>query len=256
MVKRTLTLGYGIMVYLLFFAVFNYTIMFIGDIWVSSSLDSSGSGDLGLALLIDVSLLTAFALQHSIMARPAFKRAWTKIIPEPIERSTYVLASTLLLGSIVVFWQPLGGVLWQVSNPLAIGAIYGLFAIGWCIVFLASFQINHFDLFGLRQVWLYFRGRPYTPLTFKTPWLYRHMRHPLYVGLMIGLWAAPTMTVAHLVFALLCTAYIFVGTRLEEKDLENALPEYRRYKQQVPMFVPNIGGKGSKTVADAVSSAR
>jgi protein-S-isoprenylcysteine O-methyltransferase Ste14 len=256
MFKRTLTLGYGVLVYLLFFAVFNYTIMFIGNILVSPSLDSSGGGDLGLALLIDVGLLTAFALQHSIMARPAFKRAWTKIIPEPLERSTYVLASTLLLACVVVFWQPLGGVLWRVTDPLAVGILYSLFAVGWGILFLASFQINHFDLFGLRQVWLYFRGRPYTPLTFKTPWLYRHMRHPLYVGLMIGLWAAPTMSVAHLVFALLCTAYIFVGTRLEENDLENALPEYGRYKQQVPMFVPNIGRKGSKAIAGAVSSAR
>ena len=256
MFKRTLTLGYGVLVYLLFFAVFNYTIMFIGNIWVSPSLDSTSSGELGLALLIDIGLLTAFALQHSIMARPAFKRAWTRVIPESVERSTYVLASTLVLGCVVVFWQPLGGVLWQVTDPLAVGALYGLFAVGWGILFLASFQINHFDLFGLRQVWLHFRGRPYAPLTFKTPWLYRHMRHPLYVGLMIGLWAAPTMTIAHLVFALLCTAYIFVGTRLEEKDLENALPEYRRYKQEVPMFVPNMRRKASKSIAGVVSSAR
>jgi protein-S-isoprenylcysteine O-methyltransferase Ste14 len=251
--KRTLTLGYGVLVYLLFFAVFNYTIMFIGNIMVSPSLDSTGSNDLGTALLIDIALLTAFALQHSIMARPAFKRAWTKIIPEPIERSTYVLASTLLLAAIVYFWQPLGGVLWQVTDPVAVGILYGLFAIGWGILFLASFQLNHFDLFGLRQVWLYFRGKAYTQLPFKTPWLYRYMRHPLYVGLMIGLWAAPTMSVAHLVFALLCTAYILVGSRLEEKDLEKVLPEYQQYKKQVPMFVPNIGRKGSKHTAQAVS---
>ena len=251
MFKRTLTLGYGVLVYLLFFAVFNYTIMFIGNIWVSPSLDSTGSGDLGLALLIDTGLLTAFALQHSIMARPAFKRAWTKIVPTPVERSTYVLASTLLLGAIVWFWQPLGGVLWQVTNPVAVGLLYGLFAIGWGILFLASFQINHFDLFGLRQVSRYFRGRSYTHLAFKTPWLYRYMRHPLYVGLMIGLWAAPTMTVAHLVFALLCTGYIFVGARLEEKDLENALPEYRQYQRDVPMFVPAIGRKAAVAVAPA-----
>jgi len=248
MFKRTLTLGYGVLAYLLFFGVFNYAIMFIGNIMVTPSLDSIGDSDLSLALLINIGLLTAFALQHSIMARPAFKRAWAKIIPEPAERSTYVLASTLMLGGIVYFWQPLGGVLWQVTAPVAIGILYGLFAIGWGILFLASFQINHFDLFGLRQVWLYFRGKPYTQLEFKTPWLYRHMRHPLYVGLMIGLWAAPTMTVAHLVFALLCTAYIFVGTRLEEKDLENALPEYRQYKQEVPMFMPKIGKRGTQGI--------
>ncbi len=240
MLKRTLVLAYGLLAYLLFFAVFNYTILFIGNIIVSPSLDSTGNSDLALSLLIDIGLLTAFALQHSIMARPAFKRAWTRVIPQALERSTYVLASTLLLGCIVVFWQPLGGVLWQLTDPLAVGLVYGLFAIGWGILFLASFQINHFDLFGLRQVWLYFRAKPYTHLSFKTPWLYRHMRHPLYVGLMIGLWAAPTMTVAHLVFALLCTAYVLVGARLEEKDLENALPEYKQYKKQVPMFIPDI----------------
>ena len=243
MFKRTLILGYGVVAYALFFAVFNYTILFIGNIFVTPSLDSTGATDLGRALLIDIGLLTAFALQHSIMARPAFKRAWTKIIPQAAERSTFVLASTLLLGAIVYFWQPLGGVLWQITDPVAVGVLYGLFAIGWGILFLASFQLNHFDLFGLRQVWLYFRGKPYAHLPFDTPWLYRYMRHPLYVGLMIGLWAAPTMTVAHLVFALLCTGYIFVGVRLEENDLEHALPEYRQYKQEVPMFLPNVGRK-------------
>jgi protein-S-isoprenylcysteine O-methyltransferase Ste14 len=249
MLKRTLILAYGLLAYLLFFGVFNYTILFIGNIIVSPSLDAMGDSDLARSPLIDIGLLTAFALQHSIMARPAFKRAWTRLIPEPMERSTYVLASTLLLACIVGFWQPLGGVLWQVTDPLAVGILYGLFALGWGILFLASFQINHFDLFGLRQVWLYFRGRPYTHLEFKTPWLYRHMRHPLYVGLMIGLWAAPTMTVAHLVFALLCTGYVFVGVRLEERDLENALPEYRQYRQQVPMFIPDIRKKRSRDLA-------
>jgi len=152
MLKRTLTLGYGVLAYALFFGVFNYAILFIGNILVSPSLDSVGASDLGHALLIDIGLLTAFALQHSIMARPAFKRAWTRIIPEPAERSTYVLASTLLLGCIVYFWRPLGGVLWQLTDPVAVGIVYGLFIIGWGILFLASFQINHFDLFGLRQV--------------------------------------------------------------------------------------------------------
>jgi len=243
MIKKTLTLSYGVIAYMLFFAVFNYTILFIGNILVTPSLDSLGQVNLTQALLIDIGLLTAFALQHSIMARPAFKRLWTKIIPKEIERSTYVLSSTAILAAIVYFWQPLGGVIWNITNPIAVSAIYTLFAIGWAILFLASFQINHFDLFGLRQVWLHFTGKPYTQLTFKTPWLYRFSRHPLYVGLMIGLWAAPTMTVAHLVFALLCTGYIFVGVRLEEKDLEDALPEYSQYKKDVPMFMPNISVK-------------
>jgi protein-S-isoprenylcysteine O-methyltransferase Ste14 len=243
MIKKTLTLSYGVIAYTLFFAVFNYAILFIGNILVTPSLDSVGHGNLTQALLIDVGLLSAFALQHSIMARPAFKRLVTRIIPEQIERSTFVLTSSLLLGAIIYFWQPLGGVIWQIENPTAVAALYALFSIGWGILFLASFQINHFDLFGLRQVWLHFRGKPYTHLPFETPWLYRHVRHPLYVGMMIGLWAAPTMTVAHLVFALLCTAYIFVGARLEERDLEKALPEYRQYKKEVPMFMPKIGSK-------------
>lgn len=239
MIKKSLTLTYGVASYLLFVAVFSYTILFIGNILVTPSLDSIGSGNPIEALLINMGLLTAFALQHSIMARPAFKRAFTRIIPTEIERSTYVLASTLLLGAIVYYWQPMGVVIWEVSNPLAIAAIYTVFAIGWAILFIATFQINHFDLFGLRQVWLAFRGRPYSHLPFKTPVLYRYMRHPLYVGMMMGMWAAPTMTIAHLVFALLSTGYIIVGAMLEERDLEKALPEYRQYKNAVPMFMPN-----------------
>jgi len=248
MIKKTLTLSYGVIAYALFFAVFNYTILFIGNIMVTPSLDSVGHNNLTQALIIDLGLLAAFALQHSIMARPAFKRLWTKIIPTQIERSTFVLASSILLGAVIYFWQPLGGVIWQIENSIAVAALYTLFGIGWVILFLASFQINHFDLFGLRQVWLYFRGKPYTHLTFDTPWLYRHVRHPLYVGMMIGLWAAPTMTVAHLVFALLCTGYIFIGATLEEKDLENALPEYKQYKKAVPMFVPTVGRKTDRHI--------
>lgn len=240
MLKKSFTLAYGVACYLLFFVVFSYCILFIGNILVEPTLDSPGGGNLIQALLINAGLLGLFALQHSIMARPAFKRWFTKIVPQQIERSTYVLASTILLGAIVYFWQPIGGVIWQLTDPLAIAVVYGIFAIGWAILFLASFQLNHFDLFGLRQVWLYFRGKPYTHLPFKTPWLYRYMRHPLYVGLMIGLWAAPTMTIAHLVFAVLCTAYIFIGAKLEERDLEKALPEYQQYKKQVPMFMPSV----------------
>ena len=250
MLRKSLTLAYGVTCYMLFFAVFSYCILFIGNIIVTPSLDSPGQGNLTEALLINISLLGAFALQHSVMARPAFKRWFTKFIPTEIERSTYVLASTVLLGLIIYFWQPLGGIVWQLTDPTAIAVVYALFAVGWAILFLASFQLNHFDLFGLRQVWLYFRGKQYTQLTFKTPWLYRYTRHPLYVGLMIGLWAAPTMTVAHLIFAILCTGYIFIGARLEERDLENALPEYRQYQQQVPMFMPAIGNVKRDVIAE------
>lgn len=249
MLRKSLVLLYGIVCYMLFFIVFNYAILFIGNIIVTPSLDTLVETDLASALMIDLGLLGAFAVQHSVMARPAFKRWWTKIIRPEVERSTYVLLSTLLLAAIVFFWQPLGGVIWQLTDPVAIGVVYAFFGIGWAILFLASFQINHFDLFGLRQTWLYFRGKKYTPLTFKTPWLYRHMRHPLYVGLMIGLWAAPTMTVAHLVFAVMCTSYIFVGVRLEEHDLENDLPEYKQYKKAVPMFLPKLGNKTVENAA-------
>jgi len=159
MIKRTSVLIYGVLSYALFFGVFTYAILFIGNIGVSPSLDSPGSTSLGTALLIDVGLLAAFALQHSIMARPGFKRLWTRIVPKPMERSTFVLAASLLLGATVYFWQPLGDVIWQVENTSAIIAIYTLFVTGWAMVLTASFLINHFDLFGLRQVWLYFRIR-------------------------------------------------------------------------------------------------
>lgn len=249
MLKKSLILLFGIVSYALFFLVFNYTILFIGNIGVTPSLDTPGQGDLLNALLVNVGLLAVFALHHSIMARSASKKALTSVVPAAVERSTYVMTSSILLGVIVYFWQPLGGVIWQVTDPTAVAVIYGIFTLGWAILFLASFQINHFDLFGLRQVWLSFRGKPYTPLQFKTPWLYRYTRHPLYVGMMIGLWAAPTMTIAHLVFALLCTGYIFVGALLEERDLENSLPEYRQYKKDVPMFLPKLASERGKAVS-------
>ncbi len=252
MIKKLSILAYGLVSYLLFVAVFGYTILFIGNIGVSPSLDAVADGNLLYALLVDLGLLGLFAVQHSVMARPAFKRWFTKIIPEPMERSTYVLLSSVLLGAIVYYWQPLGGVVWQIENSTAVAVIYGLFAIGWAILFSASFQQNHFDLFGLRQVWLNFRGKSYTHLPFKTPYLYRKVRHPLYVGMMIGLWAAPVMTVSHLAFALLSTAYIVIGTLLEERDLEKVLPEYKGYKVKVPMFVPKLGKKDG----EAVSSIR
>ncbi|MCB1690133.1 MAG: isoprenylcysteine carboxylmethyltransferase family protein [Halioglobus sp.] len=242
MMQRTLILIYGVLSYALFFGVFSYAILFIGNLWVSPSLDTVGSGGLGQALLIDLGLLGAFAIQHSVMARAGFKRVLTRIVPAAMERSTYVLASTLLLGAIVFFWQPLGGVVWQVESAPLVIALYGLFALGWALLFAASFQLNHWDLFGLRQVWLNFRGLPYTPIQFRTPWLYRYVRHPLYAGLLIGLWAAPTMTIAHLVFAAMCTGYILVGSRLEERDLKQALPEYAAYQRNVPMLMPRLRG--------------
>ena len=238
--SRIFALIYGGITYLLFFLAFNYAILFIGNIYLPSGLDSPAeAGSLWQSILINSALIVAFGLQHSVMARPRFKRWITRFIPQHLERSTYVLVSTVFFIPLIFYWQPLGGVIWSFTDPKAIALIYTIFAMGWGILFLASFQLNHFDLFGLRQVWLYFRGREYTDLPFQTPWLYRYMRHPLYVGLMIGLWAAPTMTMTHLTLAIACTLYVRVGSHCEEQDLKKHLPEYDNYTTKVSGFIPN-----------------
>ena len=232
---------YGVVSYAFFFATFLYAVGFVGGFGVPHSIDSAADGPLGVAILVDVLLLAVFALQHSVMARPAFKRWWTRIVPEPAERSTYVLASSLAL--ILLFWQwrPIGGVVWQVDHPLGQTVLYGLFAAGWLTVLVTTFLINHFDLFGLRQVWLHLRGKPYRPLGFVTPGPYRHVRHPLYVGWLLAFWATPTMTPAHLLFALMTTGYILIAIRFEERDLGDAYGEqYAAYRRSVPMLVPRL----------------
>jgi len=239
MIKRTAVLLYGVLSYSLFFATYLYAIGFLGNIGVPVTIDGEPTTGLGTALLINAALLGAFALQHSIMARPAFKRWFTRFVPQPIERSTYVLASSLLLVALFAFWQPMGGVVWSVTNPVGVAALYALFGFGWLLVLVATFLINHFDLFGLRQPWLYFRGKPYTPLKFGTPWLYRYVRHPLYLGWFFAFWATPEMTVAHLVFAVATTAYILIAIQLEERDLvaEHG-DKYAEYRRRVPMIIP------------------
>jgi len=245
--KRTGILLYGLACYAVFFATFLYAIGFVGNLWVPKAMDSPRETSLGLALLIDLGLLSLFALQHSVMARPGFKRAWTRLIPESAERSTYTLLSSLAL--ILLFWQwrPLGGVVWDVHNPVGRALLYAGFAFGWGLVLVATFLINHFDLFGLRQVWLQFRGRDYRPLPFKTPGPYRLVRHPLYVGWFFAFWCTPTMTLTHLLFALMTTAYILVAIRLEERDLVAALPEYSEYRKQVPMLLPRLRARARWT---------
>jgi methanethiol S-methyltransferase len=239
MIGRISTLLYGIFCYLVFLASFLYAIAFLGDFGVPRTIDSGLQGSIGHALAINAGLLALFALQHSIMARSWFKRAWTRIIPPAAERSTYVLLSSLAL--ILLFWQwrPIGGSVWQVDNELGSMAIYWVYAGGWMLLLLATFLINHFDLFGLRQVYLRFRGQEYTGLPFRTPGLYRVVRHPIYLSWLCIFWATPRMTIAHLVFALATTAYILIAIQLEERDLIRAYGEaYRRYKRQVPSILP------------------
>jgi protein-S-isoprenylcysteine O-methyltransferase Ste14 len=238
--KRWLILIYGVASYAIFYATFLYAIGFIGNFGVPKSIDSARETSLGMALLINAVLLGMFAIQHSVMARPAFKRWWTRIIPQPAERSTYTLLSSVALIALFAFWEPIGGIVWSVEAPVAQALIYGAYAFGWLLVLVSTFLINHFDLFGLRQVWLQLRGRPYTALQFKTPVLYRYIRHPLYVGWFFAFWCTPTMTVTHLLFAIATTGYIIVATQLEERDLVDAHPEYAEYRRRVPMYVPFV----------------
>lgn len=239
MIGRVTTFVYGVLCYLVFFGTYLYAIGFLGNFIVPKSIDSGRTGPLGEALLINAGLLAVFAVQHSVMARPAFKRMWTRFVPKPAERSTYVLFSSVALIVLFRLWQPMGGVVWNVEQPAFRGVLYALFGMGFLLVLISTFLINHFDLFGLRQVYLYLRGKEYTQLRFGTPILYRHVRHPLYLGWLFAFWATPTMTMAHLVFALATTAYIFIAIQLEEKDLLDAYGnDYRRYRETVPMIVP------------------
>ncbi len=246
--KRSLILLYGVFCYAVFFATFLYAIGFIGNLWVPKAMDSARDTSVATAVLVDLGLLALFALQHSVMARPAFKRAWTRIIPESAERSTYTLLSSVALILLFWLWRPIGGVVWNVDNDAARMALYGLYAFGWALLLYTTFLLNHFDLFGLRQVWLQFRSRPYSHLPFKTPSLYRWVRHPLYIGWLTIFWATPTMTVTHLLFALMTTAYILIAIQLEERDLVAALPEYAEYRKRVPMLVPGTKRRESEQV--------
>ncbi len=238
--KRTLTLAYGVISYIIFFATFVYAIGFVGNLWVPKTIDGTPQLPLFDAFFINASLLAVFAIQHSVMARPGFKRIWTRIIPQAMERSTYVLASSLALILLFRFWEPMGGVIWTVTDPVGKALLYTGFAFGWALVLVVTFLISHFDLFGLRQVWLRFRNTPYTGLGFVTPGPYKLVRHPMYIGWFFAFWCTPTMTVTHFVFALAMTAYILVAIQFEEHDLARELPQYRAYKKQVPMLIPRL----------------
>ena len=239
--KRFAMLTYGVTCYVVFLATFLYAIGFIGNLIVPKSIDSVPTMPLGTALFVNTLLLAVFAVQHSVMARPWFKQAWTRIVPVAAERSTYVLFSSLAMILLFVLWQPMGGVVWTVQDNAARIAFYTAFGFGWALVLVSTFAIDHFDLFGLRQTWRYARGVRYEPPEFKEPMLYRIVRHPLYVGWLFVMWATPTMTVAHLFFAVVTSLYILIAIQFEEHDLRNAHPEYDNYKRRVPMLIPAIG---------------
>ena len=237
-------MSYGFVAYLAFLGTILYAIGFTGNMFVSKSLDSTPNVSLANAILINCSLLLLFALQHSLMARKSFKRIWIKFIPEPIERSTYVLLASGCLSLTMWQWQPMGGVLWTVESESGKGLVLFLFFLGWSLVFFSTFLINHFDLFGIRQVWLYFKGRRYEQLQFSTPNLYRMVRHPLYFGFLVAFWCTPVMTVAHLLFAVLCTGYILTAIQFEEKDLLAQFGDrYNLYRTQAPMIIPFLKKK-------------
>ncbi len=244
--KRILFFLYGTTCYLFFLGIFLYAIGFLGNILVPTTIDGTPQVSFGLAFTINVLLLGVFAIQHSVMARRGFKRWWTQYVPQPIERSTYVLFTNIALALLFYAWQPMGGEIWTIQHSLGQGIIYGIYAIGWGIVFTATLMINHFDLFGMRQVWLYFQKQEYRPLVFKTPALYQHVRHPLYVGWLLVFWATPTMTSAHLAFALITTTYILMAIQWEEKDLVASHGKaYEEYRKQVPMLIPRFSNKTS-----------
>ena len=254
MFKRIAFFVYGSLSYVLFLGTFLYAIGFIGNFGVPRTLDGVPTKPLGVAFLINTGLLTLFAVQHSVMARPQFKEWWTRVVPKPLERSTYVLFSSVALIFLFWQWQPLGGVVWSVEDPIGRIILRVLFAFGWGLVLLSTFLINHFDLFGLRQVWLYLIGRPYTALRFGTPGPYRLVRHPLYVGWLFAFWSTPTMTFAHLLFSVATTAYILVAIQLEERDLIREHGDsYESYRRSVPMLIPFTRRQRDSELSEGIS---
>ena len=243
--NRYLTVGYGAVCYVVFLAAFLYAIGFVGNLIVPRSIDNGVAASIGEAVVVNVLLLGVFAVQHSVMARPAFKRWWTRLVPKMIERSTYVLISSLVLFLMFWQWRTMPAIIWDVAWTPGRIVLWALFAAGWVTVLLSTFMISHFDLFGLRQVYLAWRGTPYTDLEFRTSLLYRVVRHPLMLGFIVAFWAAPTMTAGHLLFAVATTAYILIAIQLEEHDLNPALgDQYRDYRSRVPMLVPGLHRRG------------
>jgi methanethiol S-methyltransferase len=254
--KRILALLYGLAAYLFFFATFLYAIGFVAGVVVPKTIDTGSVAPLTEALIVNVLLMSVFAIQHSVMARPGFKRWWTRIVAPAVERSIYVLAATSALALLLWQWRPIPTVIWQVDDPTAVMVLMALEALGWGIVLLSTFLINHFELFGLHQVANNLAGKPMPAPKFRTPMFYKLVRHPIYLGFIIAFWATPVMTAGHLLFAVVTTAYIFVGIALEERDLITVFgDEYRRYRQRVSMIVPFLG-KGESRQAPPATAPR
>ena len=257
MLKRISFFAYGVVCYAMFFGTFLYAIGFVGGFVVPRTLDGPASVPMTKGIAINAALLALFAIQHSVMARGWFKERWTRIVPKPLERSSYVLFSSLALLLLFWLWRPLGGVVWSVEDPIGRAVLFALFAFGWTLVLVSTCLINHFDLFGLRQVWLFLRGKPYTPLPFGTPGAYRVVRHPLYVGWFFAFWMTPAMTYAHLLFAVATTAYILIAIQLEERDLVRAYGNtYEEYRRRVPMLVPFTRRSAPPVAAERVPGDR
>jgi len=241
--QRAFFMGFALVSYTIFFATFLYLIAFVGDLpWVARTVDRGPDAPLATALVVNVALIALFGVQHSVMARQGFKRAWTKIVPEPAERSIYVLAASAVLILLFLLWRPIDGVVWETDSRLLSGLLWLLFGAGWGIVLLSTFLINHFELFGLQQAWFNLRGRAAAAPKFRQPFFYKLVRHPLYAGFFLAFWATPQMTVGHLVLALGMSVYMLIAIRYEELDLVGLFGgDYERYQREVGMLVPGVG---------------
>ena len=236
---RLVALLYGLLSYAFFFITFLYAVGFVENLVVPQTIDVGPQAPVTEALIVNLILMSLFAIQHSVMARPQFKQWWTQFVPKPVERATYVLFATSALALLCWQWRPIPAVVWHVDSPMVANLLIGLSLFGWLLVLTSTFLINHFELFGLHQVVSNFTARPMPPIRFRTPLLYNFVRHPIYLGFIIAFWSAPTMTAGHLLFAAVTTAYIFVGILLEERDLVDLFgDDYRRYRQRVAMLVP------------------